>query len=144
MFENEELKDYYYIKFLQSYLYDDDIYNNALDGGYNYYIFNEDFVAILTYYVEKYTNPKYICFDIEIKDRLYNLINYIRYNVNYYDDEVKKYYCDVFNNLIIKLNQMQQQSSYGLILHELIIRTGIKLGDKISYNKYKKRKKKYK
>lgn len=139
MFDNETVRTYYYTKFLQSCLYDDDIYKGARNGSYDFYIFNSDFLAILINYIAIYVDTDYAYSDLDVKDRLYTLINYIRNNAVYQDDDTKKYYCDIFNDLVLKLNQMSSDSSnYEWVFHEITIRTDVKLGRQISYKKYKK------
>ena len=59
MLENDEIRSYYYAKFLQCCLYDDDIYSNARKGNYDFYIFNSDFLAILINYVAIYVDMDY-------------------------------------------------------------------------------------
>ena len=139
VFENEDIRNYYFIKFLQSYLYDDEIYQNAKKGYYDIYIYNNDFLAILINFIEVYLDSEYAYSDLSIKPKLYEIINYIRHNANYADEDTKKYYYDVFNDFLLRLNQMDNNiTNYEWVLYEISIRVDIKLPKQITLNRYEK------
>ncbi len=139
VFENEDIRNYYFIKFLQSYLYDEDIYQNTKKGYYDIYIYNNDFLAILIDFIEVYLDSEYVYCDLKIKYKLYDLINCIKYESNYADEDTKKYYYEIFNDLLIRLNKMDNDiSNYAWVLHEISIRKDIKLFKPMSYHRYKK------
>ena len=135
MLEKEEIRYYYYTKFLQSYLYDEEIYEKVRNGFFDFYVLNEEFLMILINYIELYANNEGNS-DLMVKDKFYFLIDYIRYKVNYQDDEIRKYYHNIFNELIIKLNLMDKSNSYlDWIINEYVLRTDSKLGNQISLKK---------
>lgn len=137
MLEKEEIRYYYYTKFLQSYLYDEEIYEKVRNGFFDFYVLNEEFLMILINYIELYANNEGNS-DLMVKDKFYFLIDYIRYKVNYQDDEIRKYYHNIFNELIIKLNLMDKSNSYlDWIINEYVLRTDSKLGNQISLKKFK-------
>ena len=137
MLEKEEIRYYYYTKFLQSYLYDEEIYEKVRNGFFDFYVLNEEFLMILINYIELYANNEGNS-DLIVKDKFYFLIDYIRYKVNYQDDEIRKYYHNIFNELIIKLNLMDKSNSYlDWIINEYVLRTDSKLGNQISLKKFK-------
>ena len=139
MFENKTIIEYYYTKFLFSYLYDDEIFNNAKKSIYDFYIFNDDFLSILVSFIEMYVSRQYAYSDLSIRKRLYELISYIKYNAEYDDENVKKYYNEIFYNMIIKLNRYKEsQDNYSWIIKEYQIRKDTKIGSKITLEEYEK------
>lgn len=136
MFDNDKIRSYYYTKFLQSYLYNDNIYKAVFNGDFDNYIFDEDFLNIAFNYIEVYTEINYA--DLNVKEKLYDLISYVRNKADYDNQKTKKFYYDIYNTLILKLNQMDDNSLVEfLILNEMFIRTKIKFGRKISYHRFK-------
>lgn len=136
MFDNDKIKTYYYTKFLQSYLYNDNIYEAVFNSNFDNYIFDEDFLNIAFNYIEVYTEINYA--DLSVKEKLYNLISYIRNKADYDDEKTQKFYYDIYNTLILKLNRMDNNSLVEfLILNEIAMRTKIKFDNEISYHRFK-------
>lgn len=136
MFEKEELKIYLYTKFLQSYLYDNEICAAVERGDYDSYVFDSSFLCVLINYIMIYANNTYA--DLDIKNNIYTLINYIRFKNHYPDADTKKYFYNIFNDLILKLNTMSNEKSKEIwVVGEFIIRKDIKPNKQISYEEYK-------
>ena len=98
----ETFDEYFYSKFYQCLLYDDEICYQALHGDYDFYLLDQTFIEVFIELTYQLINLKTI--DETRIDTLQYLISYIRHNAKFEDQETKKNFYDIFNDLIIKLN----------------------------------------
>ncbi len=137
MLNDKKIRDYYFNRFLMSYLYNDTIYECVLGGTYDHYIFSKSFLKVLDEYVESYAvNNNCVCDVDSVKNKLYNLINYIRFEHSYENMEEKKLYYSFLNNLLSKLNLSKSIYYPFLMLIEFMFRTNIILKRRIPLYKY--------
>ena len=133
----EEFNEYFYSKFYQCLLYDEEIYNYSLKGKYDFYIFNSTFFEVfinLSHHLIKLD-----VVEESIKDKIHSLISYIRNKAIYDDSETKKYYYDLFNKLIISLNINKFNDGEEFYLHEIAKRFNC-IGKKINSNDFENKK----
>lgn len=133
----ENFEEYFYTKFCQCLLYDDDIYHQALQGDYDFYLFNHSFLDIFIDLIDYLIEMKFI--DEERKDRLYILISYIRDNAIYETIEAKKYFYEIFNDLIVNLNMECFDNSDDYYYREIAKRFNC-AGKKISFKDFQNKK----
>lgn len=133
----ENFEEYFYTKFCQCLLYDDEIYHQALQGDYDFYLFNQQFLDIFIDLIDYLIEMKFI--DEERKDRLYILISYIRDNAIYETIEAKKYFYEIFNDLIVNLNMECFDNSDDYYYREIAKRFNC-AGKKISFKDFQNKK----
>lgn len=129
----EKLSDYFYTKFFECILYDDEIYDNTLHGKYNFYVFDINFLAVFINILEHFINLNIL--EEKRKYKIYSLMSYIRNNAIFDSIETKRYYCNIFNEFIIKLNTKKIDGSEEFYLNEIAKR--------FSYNDKKLRRQTY-
>ncbi len=133
----ENFEEYFYTKFCQCLLYDDEIYHQSLQGDYDFYLFNQSFLDIFIDLIDYLIEMKFI--DEERKDRLYILISYIRDNAIYETIEAKKYFYEIFNDLIVNLNMECFDNSDDYYYREIAKRFNC-AGKKISFKDFQNKK----
>ena len=134
----ENFDTYFYSKFYQCLLYDDEICYQALHGKYDFYLFNQTFIEVFIELTYQLINLKTI--DETRIDALQYLISYIRHNAKFEDQETKKYFYDIFNDLIIKLNIGCFDNIDDFYSHEIAKRFNC-AGKKINLREFENRKK---
>lgn len=133
----ENFEEYLYTKFCQCLLYDDEIYHQALQGDYDFYLFNHSFLDIFIDLTDHLITKKII--DETRKNKLYTLISYIRDNAIYETTEAKKYFYEILNDLIVSLNMEKFDNSDDYYCREIAKRFNC-AGKKISYKDFEDKK----
>ena len=110
----DDYETYFYTKFIQSLMYNDEIFLSALKGNFDYYIFSEEFLTILEDFMANLIAKN----ALDNKNRVYEIIAYVRKNAAFNDIDVKKRWYNFFNNLIVMLNQYPYSCSIGYYLFE--------------------------
>jgi len=119
--------EYYNNKFIESLIYDTNLEqklkNNKLDDK-----LNRDFLINLTYYLD--LNQQYHFLDKQTKEKIYELINYIRFYIPQTKETI-----EIINEIIRKTNRIQNMMSLQFYYNEANKRiysgTNIKLDERI-------------
>ena len=133
----ENFDTYFYSKFYQCLMYDDEIRYQALHGDYDFYLFDQTFLEVFINLTYHFINLETI--DETKKDILQLLISYIRDKAIFEDQETKKYFYDIFNDLIINLNIGCCENIEEFYLHEIAKRFNC-AGKKINFKEFENKK----
>ncbi len=134
----ETFDEYFYSKFYQCLLYDDEICYQALHGDYDFYLFDQTFLDVFINLTDHFIALKTV--DKTKIDIIQSLISHIRENAIFEDQETKKYFYDIFNDLIIKLNIGCFDNIDDFYSHEIAKRFNC-AGKKITAKEFENRKK---
>lgn len=126
----EELNGYLYVKFIESYMYNDELYRKVKKGEYDSYIFNEDFIEILIDFVNDFCESEIL--DLRKRTEIYDLLLYIGQRAQFENLETKRYYIDKFNELIRKLNTLQDRNVDSFYESQIGVRLNL-AGKKITF-----------
>ena len=117
---SSEIQKYFYLKFILYYLYNDEGYKKTLDGKYDFYIFDDAFLNVLSNLISFFSQNN--IFETKEKDKAYMLLSYLRDKSKFDNLEVKKCYYDFINDLIIQLNCQQKNGNDAFYIIEMLKR----------------------
>ncbi len=130
---NDELIEYFNVKFILCILYNDEMYKKVLKGNYDDHILNYGFLHLYINLIDNFINLKML--DNLIKDRVYDLLHYIKDNLVVCDN--KNTYIDLINELIIELNNAEDINCDNFYLNEIGKRFGSKIMSKSKFKEIK-------
>lgn len=120
---NDELIEYFNVKFILCFLYNDEMYQKVLDGNYDQQILNYGFLYFYKNMIENIISLKML--DDLIKDRVYKVLHYIKDNLIACDTiENKNIYINLINELIVKLNTSESVNCNNFYINEITKRFG--------------------
>lgn len=100
--ENKEFKKYFYKKFIESILYNHLTYFEFLNGKYDNYMSDYNFINLLAKYADNCIKNNRL--ESLQRGRLYTILLKIRNSVYCEKKEIKDQYIELYNNLIDGLN----------------------------------------
>ena len=120
----DEYKSYLYLKLFLSIIHDDKMIDDIKNNYYVNYIMDPDFVETFNYLTIEFAKDNILT--DEAKERIFRLISYFRFNVEYEYKETKSYYYKMFNEMISALNCSNGENSDEYYYLETIKRYEIK------------------
>lgn len=120
----DEYKSYLYLKLFLSIIHDDKMIDDIKNNYYVNYIMDPDFVETFNYLTIEFAKDNILT--DEAKERIFRLISYFRFNVEYEYKETKSYYYKMFNKMISALNCSNGENSDEYYYLETIKRYEIK------------------
>ena len=120
----DEYKSYLYLKLFLSIIHDDNMIDDIKNNYYVNYIMDPDFVETFNYLTIEFAKDNILT--DEAKERIFRLISYFRFNVEYEYKETKSYYYKMFNKMISALNCSNGENSDEYYYLETIKRYEIK------------------
>lgn len=120
----DEYKSYLYLKLFLSIIHDDNMIDDIDNKHYVNYIMDPDFVETFNYLTIEFAKDNILT--DEAKERIFRLISYFRFNVEYEYKETKSYYYKMFNKMISALNCSNGENSDEYYYLETIKRYEIK------------------
>lgn len=131
-----EIAEFSSIKLMQSSLFNEQMYCNLLHGMYDSEVFTLDFIYSLQSHIEEIT--KLGLYEEEQINRLYGIISYIREHAEYENQEQRKEYFLIYNDMIVSLNKYEEMNSDNFYIREAMKRFHVRQNVMLKPNDFQK------
>lgn len=133
--DKEELNGYLCVKFIESYMYNEEFHSKVRKGKFDDYILNSDFVDIFIEFVNDFCEHEML--ELSKRNEIYDLIIHVAQKANFADFESRKYYVEKLNELIRKLNTLEDRNAQNFYEQQIGVRLNLS-GKEITYEEYEK------
>ncbi len=133
--DKEELNGYLCVKFIESYMYNEEFHSKVRKGEFDDYILTSDFVDIFIEFVNDFCEHEML--ELSKRNEIYDLIIHVAQKANFADFESRKYYVEKLNELIRKLNTLEDRNAQNFYEQQIGVRLNLS-GKEITYEEYEK------